>query len=286
MVTRAQLVVAGIGRSAIARALADGRLVSLHRGVYAVGHAALRREAEWLAAVLACGEGAVLSHRSAAAAWEMGADDGERVHVTVVGNGGRRQATLAAHRCRLDAADSTCRWGLAITTPARTLLDLAEVVPRDELARATERCVLARRFDPRAMEAVISRGAGRRGLRALRAVLAELELLGGPTRSELERRALRMLRSRGLPRPAVNAMVGPYEVDLLWPEQRLVVELDGFAFHASPVAFERDRRRDADLQARGFRVLRFTWRQVTREPAWVAARISSLLDRGVGARPR
>jgi hypothetical protein len=263
--------------SAIHRRIAHRWLLPLHRGVYAVGHTALRPEGFWLAAVLAGGPGAVLSHRSAAVAWGLRPGRPQRMEVTVRGSTGRGQRALDGHRCRLDAEDVTALRRVPITTPSRTLLDLAEVTPRRELTRAVERAIELDLFDRPALAQVIDRAVGRRGLKPLRAVLMKLEVDPIMVRSELEHLAVDLVGASGLPRPAVNARVGTYEVDLLWRAERVVVELDGYAFHRSPAAFERDRRRDADLHVAGYRVLRVTWRQLTTDPGWVVARIADVL---------
>jgi very-short-patch-repair endonuclease len=252
----------------------------------AVGHQALRPEALWMAAVLAGGAAAVLSHRSAAAAWELlppraaAAERlrGARVDVTVPGKVATRQASLEAHRSHLDPADITRRGAIPITTIPRTLLDYAEVAAnRDDLDRALEAAYRQRRLHLPDVEATIARAPGRRGLRPLRAALAALDPAKAMTRSELERRAIALVRAHALPEPDVNARRSGHEVDLSWPERRLVVELDGRAFHATAAAFERDRRRDADLQARGWRVLRFSWLQIVQDPGWVARRVADVL---------
>lgn len=262
VITRAQLLAAGHGPTAIDRRLADGRLRRLHRGVYAVGHRALRVEAHWCAAVLACGQGAVLSHRTAAALWGLG--DTRVLDVTAPAR--RRVRGIVAHHSRLTAADVTVRRGMPATTVARTLLDLGEVLERAELTRTLEQAMRLKLYSRRALDEAASRAAGRRALRPLRACLDELEPRRARTRSELERRALALIRDHGLPAPEVNARLLGLEVDLHWPDRGLVVELDGHAFHTTPAEFERDRRRDAELTAAGHRVVRFTWRHLEDEP--------------------
>lgn len=278
VVTRAQLADAGLSRAAIARRVADGRLHRLHRAVYSVGHRALVPDAFRLAAVLACGPSSVLSHRSAADLWGLRPCTSSRVDVTVAGDRGRHLAGIRAHRGRLHPDDVTSERGIPVTTPARTLVDLAALVPRDHLLRALERAEQVRLFDLRALGAVIERAPRRSGAQSLRRALEDLRTAPF-TRSELERRALALIARHGLPAPAVNVRVAGYEVDLLWRAARVVVELDGRAVHDTALAFERDRRRDADLQARGYAVVRFTWRQVTSTPDWIVARLVDLLGR-------
>lgn len=274
-----QLVAAGASRSSIGRAVADGRLVRVHRGVYAVGHTALRPEGFWMAAVLTGGAGAVLSHRSACAALDLCRDPAMRVDITVVGDRWHRRAGVRVHRCRLDPRDVTVHHGIPITTPMRALLDLAEVADLRQVSRAMERSDRLGLYDGRAMGDLLGRSFGRRGVKPMRIVLERYDDNHRFTRSDLEDLALELVRDHGLPRPAVNARVGAYEVDLLWSDHQVVVEADGWAFHGTRAAFERDRRRDADLQAQGYRVLRVTWRQARNQAAWIADRLREVLAR-------
>ncbi|HEU4655937.1 MAG TPA: DUF559 domain-containing protein [Capillimicrobium sp.] len=272
-----QLLGEGISASAIRRHVERGALVRKYRTVFAVGHDALTPQGHWMAAVLAGGEGAVLSHRSAAAAWGLRPDRRSAIDITVRRRQGYRQPGLTPHRCRLGPEDVTVLDGIPITTVARTLLDLAEVVPFDHLLKAAVRADELELFDLHAITATLGRATGRRGAKPLRRVLAELA--GGPdhTREALERRALRLVKRHGLPAPLRNALLHGYEVDLLWRRERLAVELDSWRHHHVRPVFESDRRRDVDLQAAGYRTARFTWRQVTREPDWVVARLRALL---------
>lgn len=176
----------------------------------------------------------------------------------------------------LDPADRARRHGIPITAPARTLIDLASEVRADELRAALGEAYALRIVTERQLLAAAERAVTRPGSALLRRVLAEE---AGPaiTRSELERRFRGLLRDAGLPLPCTNVRVAGHEVDMLWPGQRLIVELDGFAFHGHRSAFERDRRRDAALAAAGYRVLRFTWRQVIEESLFVAATLAQAL---------
>jgi very-short-patch-repair endonuclease len=176
----------------------------------------------------------------------------------------------------LDARDVTSVGAIPCTTVARTLVDLAGVVTRRELERACERAEQLRVFDLGALVAALDRAGPRPGVAALRSLLAE-GLGETHTRSELEERFLELCRSAGLPRPQPNAWLGVLEVDFLWSAQRLVVETDGRAFHGTPQAFERDRDRDRRLLLAGYRVVRFTWRQVTGTPEVVAETVRALL---------
>jgi very-short-patch-repair endonuclease len=270
-----QLLDLGLDRSAIARRVRRGWLHPIHRGVYAVGHPTLGATGRWHAAVLVCGDRAVLSHRSAAAAWELRPVPGGAVDVTVPPDGSRRRDGVRTHRTSLAEHETTVLEGLRITTPERTLLDLAAVSRRDVLERAVEQAEWRRLADRAELGRLAA--TSQRGAPALRAVLAEPMTV---TRSILERRMLALCRKHGLPRPQVNVRVGDYEVDFLWARQRLVVETDGGEFHRTRQAFENDRRRDADLTVAGFRVVRFTHHRIVHEPDWVAERLRRLLAAG------
>jgi very-short-patch-repair endonuclease len=249
VVTIAQLNRAGLLRPAVSRRVAAGRLHRVHRGVYAVGHRGLSKEGRWMAAVLACGDGAVLSHRSAAELWELLPTSPGAVHVTVPGrSGGRRKRHgLRIHRSSLPTCDSTARSGIPVTTPARTIADLKRSV-----RAATARKAI--------------REAEFRGLD-----LGDTD--ADHTRSELERAFLRLCRRHGLPEPEVNVRVGRFTVDFLWREQRLAVETDGYRAHRGRQAFEDDRERELVLGMLGIRLRRFTDRQVHSRAAQVAAAV-------------
>jgi very-short-patch-repair endonuclease/predicted transcriptional regulator of viral defense system len=280
VVARRQLLVAGLGRDWIDARLKAERLRRVHRGVYVVGPIAAPRVAE-MAAVLAYGEGATVSHRSATSLWRLlpyPAHDGT-VDVTVPARYAKHRPGIRVHRVRcLPSGERTKLDGIPITTPARTLLDLAAVAPSRALEQAmaeAERRLLARRSE---LAALLSRYPGRPGSRVLRVLLEADE---GPalTRSEAEERFLSLIRKAGLPAPSVNARLGPYEVDFLWREAGLAVEVDGFAFHADRASFEADRRRDADLASRGVTVVRVTWRQIVDQPEAMLVRIGQALAR-------
>lgn len=284
LVTRAQLLESGLGRGALAHRLERGRLHLVHRGVYLLGHPVPPPLAVELAATLACGRGAVVSHRSAATLWAILGPTTGPVDVTVPGRDcGRRRAGVRVHRARrLDRRDTTTKAGVPVTTPARTLLDLAEVVSDRELVRALGEAYVRGLVRRTTLGAVLDRSPGRRGAPRLRTLLARED---GPslTRSEAEERMLALVGRARLPPPRVNARVAGYEVDLLWPRHRLVIEVDGFRFHSSRAAFERDRRRDAELGRAGYRVIRFTWRQLEEEPAYVVATLAAATT--VGPQP-
>jgi hypothetical protein len=200
-----------------------------------------------------------------------------RIDVTAVRSSTYRRPGITLHRARdLQAEDSACHEGIPVTSIARTLLDLAEVVPHRRLDRAVEEAERRGLFNLPDVDRLVARNFRRRGATLLRAVLGEYRE-PAPTRSELERRFLDLCRDAALPPPAVNAFVTGLEVDFVWHDCRLVVELDGHEFHRTRAAFERDRVRDAALQLAGCRVVRLTHRRLTEEPAEVAGTIRSLL---------
>ncbi len=285
VVSRRQLLDAGITRPMVERRLTSRHLVPLHRGVYAVGHARLTRDGHWLAAVLAAGPGAVLSHREAAALHGLRPSDRPTIDVTVAAR--RRVRGLQVHRVeRLDAADLTVVAGIPATTVARTLVDLADVVPPRALRKALEEAERSHRLDVRAIEAALGRARGRNGTthEQIRSALAELAAIGATTtRSELEDRFLALLDVRGVRRPTANGWTERMEVDACWPRERVVVELDGWADHRTRDAFQRDRIRSNDLQAAGWTVLRFTHADVVQRPDDTAERVRRALARAAYA---
>jgi very-short-patch-repair endonuclease len=223
---------------------------------------------------------AALSHRSAAELWELGPVLEGAVAVTLIGRSARSRAGITVHAAaRVDGADVIHHHGIPVTAPGRTLLDCATCLGRRELARATEEAEVLGLVRSDWLDALLTRNPRHRGAAAMRAVTTAA---GAPamTRSEAERRLLELVRSAGLPAPLVNQRLHGHEVDFHWPGPRLVVEVDGYAFHSSRSSFERDRRRDAELIARGYRVIRVTWRQLTHEPETVVALLASALASG------
>ena len=244
-----------------------GQLQRLWRGVYAFGHRELRLEGRLLAAVFACGPGAVLSHRSVADQWGILATSRAAIDVTVATRGGRPRRPGIDLHCvrRLDERDITSLNGIPATTVARTLVDLCAVVPPRMIERALEQSYVLRLVEPGAIEDALERATGRRTA-PLRRLLAVERRAPTLTRSELEEAFLALCRRGGLPDPEVNVHLHGYEVDFLWRAQRRVVEVDGYAFHSMRGAFERDRRKDVDLELAGFPVTRFTHDQVIYNP--------------------
>ncbi|HEY4098156.1 MAG TPA: DUF559 domain-containing protein [Baekduia sp.] len=281
VVGRAELRGLGVSDDAIEHRLAVGRLQRLYRGVYAVGHRALTREGRWRAAVLACGPRAVLSHGDAAAHWGLAPVRGSRIHVTRPSSAGRAPdpRRIRLHRTRtLQPWEATINDNIPTTTVARTLLDLAaDLRPRalEDVIAQSNRLEL---FDLVAARRCLDEHPRQHGAPALRRLLDDLqttELVD--LRSPLEVRFLQLCDDHQLPPPQANTTLAGFLVDFHWPGTTLIVETDGFAYHATPTAFESDRARDQALTLAGYTVVRFTYNQVTREPAECAARLHRLL---------
>ncbi|MEA2373835.1 MAG: hypothetical protein QOD53_298 [Thermoleophilaceae bacterium] len=281
VVARWQLSSLGFSVAVIDGWVKAGKLHVVHRGVYAVGHRRLSGLGHVMGAVLACGPDAVASHRDGAALWEIRRKSSRTIDVTAPGRSRHARPGIVVHRVRrLAPEDIATRDGIAVTSLARTLLDLGEVVPERDVERAFEEAERRRLLDTRAIADVLHRYRGHRGARSLAAVVRVA--VGPPplTRSELERCFLELCRRYGLPRPVVNAVICGYEVDFYWPGTDLVVELDSRAYHLNRAAFERDRARDAKLQVEGHRVLRVTDRRLMEDEAAVAGEIRALLAAG------
>ena len=284
VVCREQLLAAGLSNGAIGRAADAGRLRPVFRGVYAVGHVALRREGWWKAALLACGPDAALSHRTAATIWGLLAGPALPVDVITLAAKGRKHSRITTHRTPLHPLDALVIDDLRVTTPSRTLADLAAVLTGHALREAVERAQDLRRFDPADLRATLAR-AGRRPRRLLD-LLTLLSPDHDNARSHLERLFLALTRAAKLPRPEINEPIGGRRRDFAWPDHRLVVETDGYLYHVSREAKRRDNRRDRELTARGWRPVRFTYEEVAFEPAEVAAELAGLLTpTGPATRP-
>jgi very-short-patch-repair endonuclease len=276
VVARWQLLDAGVSSAAIGRMLRAGWLTRLHAGVYLIASHLLTQPTRWMAAVLAGGAGAVLSHVSAGAHWEIIDPIGGPTHVTASG-GGRHRLGIVFHRAVDLDPFRTVHKRIPVTNPSRTVLDLAAVLSPNRLERAVETADRLGLLDLTQLTRLCESSPGRKGTAPLRLLLAKYHPLP-ETRSELERRFLRLCRDSGLPQPAVNVPLAGLEVDFLWAEPRIVVELDGYAFHGDRASFERDRRRDAMLQTAGYRVVRITHRRLAQEAASVVAELQVLLE--------
>lgn len=283
VVSRRQLTDLGLGRHAIDRGLAVGRLHPVHRGVFAVGHRRLTRHGVWMAAVLAAGDGAVLSHRSAAELWAIRESSRRPIELTAPRE--VQRPGLAVCRTALPRDEVTVEAGIPVTTPARTLLDLAGILDEPNLARAAERAEALRLGSPTSLGELVARHPRRKGTKSLRRLVEQDRIVATDLRSRLEGRFLALLDAENLPRPLVNAPLGPYTPDFRWTEPRLIVELDGFETHGTRAAFERDRARDRAFMARGWRVARITKRQLDSDPQGVARELRALLRSATTALP-
>jgi very-short-patch-repair endonuclease len=281
VVARRQLLALGFGEDAIKLRLAAGRLNPLHTEVYTVGHRRISQRSYWWAGLLAYGDGALLSHRSAAALWEMMRPGGSLVEVTAPEGrqGSERRKRLWIHRGKLHPEDHTQRDGIPVTTAARTLFDLAEVLNTEQLEYAWEEADRLKHLQLPAVERVCERGYGRRALKPIRRLLAETRAVT-QTRSPLEDRFQRFCRFYDLPAHSTNVEVLDHEVDVLWPAARLIVELDSWEFHRHRAAFQRDRARDTGRLVAGYRTVRVTHDRLDKEAPALATEIRQLLNQG------
>lgn len=278
-----QLIALGVSASAIDRRVADGRLRRIHRGVYAVGE--LDRRGRWMAAVLACGEGALLSHRDAAMLWNLRETNRRAIDATAPGARRRSRPRITVHGAALHPDDRVEVDGIPVTSVSRTLLDLAEVVPPTQLRRAYEAAERHRHLDVDALNDVIARSNGRRGLAALLALLEYDPAPARDSKSDLESALLDLVREVGLPLPHLNVLVDGYLVDAHWPAARLVVELQSYEHHAHRQAFDRDYAKLGRLTLAGYQVLPLTDRQLKQERDWVVASLRALLRAARSAVP-
>lgn len=281
IVSLAQITALGMSKGSVAHRVRQGRLLRVHRGVYAVGLAPPTPSGRQLAAVLACGDGAVLSHTSAAAAWGLRAPQGGVVHLTVPpGNGSASRRGIRVHRGRrLEDADAVTTGLLPVTSIARTLVDLGDVARPEQVRRAFVRAEQLRAVDMTQVDAALASAGRRRGAAVLRSLLAVYDPRWQRTRSDLELAMLDLIRDFGLPEPRVNEwLLGRFLVDFLWRDVRVVVETDGRKVHGTATALRDDARRDRALRAAGFKVLRVANRDVRDQPARVAKRVARALS--------
>jgi hypothetical protein len=286
VVARRQLIALGLKSTAIARRVAAGRLHRIHAGVYAVGHPVLGPNGRRMAAVLACGPGAALSHASAGALWELRPSAAVLTDVSVPRPGGQRRPRLRIHRAPdLRPDEITTKDAIPVTSPARTLLDLAAILQRRALEQALDRAEVQRLTDYPALAALARAHPGHHGAGKLTAALNTHHAATTLTKGKLEERFLTLCRDHGLPTPLVNTWPAGKEVDFLFAAQRLIVETDSWRYHKTRRAFENDRRRDAHHTRAGYRTLRFTHRQLTNEPHTVAAAVRAALGSLRSTRP-
>jgi very-short-patch-repair endonuclease len=272
VVTRRQLLAAGISRQEIADRLTTGALLREHRGVYRVGHRAPSVEARYLAAVLACGDGALLSGPAAGHLWGLLKGAAPAPEVTTRTE--RRIARIRTRRARtLDPADATTCRGIPITTVPFTLVALSSQLNAEDLARACHEAGVRYNTTPRQVEEALLRRPNAPGTRQLRAVLhGDVHV----TLSKLEACFLALLLDEGLALPQTNRRAGTRRVDCRWPEHRLTVELDGYRYHRSRHAWEQDRRREREARARGDEFRRYTYGDVLEQPALMLAELRAL----------
>ncbi|MGH2942482.1 MAG: DUF559 domain-containing protein, partial [Solirubrobacteraceae bacterium] len=281
VILREQLHALGLGRGAIAHRCDRGLLGALHPGVYLWGRLTPTLGARARAAVMVSGTGAVVTRVSALALWAVGPPVPGPIDITVVG---RRVRTCGIRRHESDFLhrdDIRLLRGIAVTSPARTLVDVASGLATRDLAAAVEQAQIKRLVTKREIAAALGRAGRRAGAPALRALLDEPAF----TRSEAERLLAALLRAAGLPQPVFNAYAEGHEVDALWRRQRVVLEFDSYAFHATRAAFERDRRRTAALTRGRYVVLRTTWHELTRQSHALVARTAEALALATAAAP-
>lgn len=279
VVARWQLYALGFTKHQIAARVGSGRLLRLYRGVYAVGHDRLSARGRWLAAVLACGTEAVLSHRAALALWDLRPIPSGLIDVTAPGRSreGHKGIRLHATR-RLHEDDRAFVDGIPVTGLPRTLLDFAEVAGFQQLRLVLEEAVRREVLDGNKLEETLARGRGRHGLKPLRAALAAMR--GSPpwTQSKLEREFLALVRAAGLPEPRANVMVEGFLVDQFWPDARLAVEIDGYGYHRTRKKFDAGRRQDTQLLLAGVSTVRVTQPRIENEPEQLIADVGRLVN--------
>jgi very-short-patch-repair endonuclease len=285
VVARWQLLPIGFTRDAIAHRLECGRLHVIHRGVYAVGHSALSLDGRLMAAVLAGGEGAVLSHRDACAAYGIMQSNRRWIEGTVPA-GAKARPGIQFHRARLPADELTTLRGIPITTVPRAIFDLAAVEPRRKVERAIHEADVRRLWDPLSLSDLVERHPHSRGVATVRAILTDLMQGVAISKQDIQDLLFALLEAARLPLPLTNQYISvgdiTYEADCVWPDAKLMAELDGHAVHATRRNYESDRVRDRRLAVEGWLVIRITWRQLQDEPDELVADLRYLLERRRG----
>lgn len=275
VVTREQLQALGLTRSGIDRRIRTGRLHQVYPGVYAVGRPELSQLGRWMAAVLACGAGAVLSHSSAAQLWGVQKTSKKGViHVTIPPGRRARHTGIRVYRRTLTSAQRARSQGIPLTAITQTLVDQATIVPRKHLEAAVNEADKLDLIDPQSLRDEIAHQTGRPGVRTLRTLLDETTLT--LTDSELERLFLPIAERAGLPPPETQSRLRGFRVDFHWLDLKLVVETDGLRYHRTPAQQAKDRYRDQRLTAAGLTVLRFTHAQVVHDPEQVVATLKAV----------
>lgn len=278
VVAREQLLELGLSVRAVEHRLKTGRLHLLRRGVYAVGRPEISRSGWWMAAIFACGRGTVLSHRSAAALWGIGDEATGRIDVSTPFASFNHPSEVRVHRrYGLRPDDVAERDGIPVTSPVRTLLDVATELGPSELERAVNEADRHDLVDPEELRRALGRYRGERGVRRLRTLLDRRTFR--LTDSELERRFLKLVAEAGLPAPLTGQRLNGFKVDFHWPDLRLVVETDGLRYHRTPAQQARDRLRDQAHLAAGMTPLRFTHQQVRFEAGYVRLTLLAVANR-------
>jgi very-short-patch-repair endonuclease len=280
VVGRSQLLGLGMGEDAVDGWRRRGRLHRLYPGVYALGHDAVTIHGRWMAAVLASGPGAVLSHRTAAALWGIREPGSGPIEVTVPSKG-RSPGRIRRHSSSIPPDEMITERGIPVTTVPRTIFDLAATTPVDNVEFAMREAEYLRLYDALSLWDLLERYPGRRGARTVRTCLARRTEQVGRVRSPLEEIFLPFLRRHALPLPRLNAWLRSagrrYQVDCLWGDRRVIIEMDGFQGHGTRTAFRRDRERDRRLRVAGYEVTRIAWGQLDEEPQEIAADLRALL---------
>ena len=280
MVARRQMLALGISEAEVQGRLEAGRLHRIHRGVYAVGHAKLTLKGRWMAAVLACGPPvAALSHRCALALWDLRQRSSGAIEVTVRGQGKPGPKGVVVRRSAvLGGNDVACVDGIPVTSLAWTVVDYAAIASRSQVRSILEAMERRGLYIGRQLDELLNRTPNRKGVKNLHAAIAEIT---GPApwhQSVLEEAFHELIRGSDIPDYEANVLVEGELVDALWRNERVIVELDGYAFHKSRSQFEADRRRDAKLTVAGYRVLRITQQRLTTQPEAVLADLRALLN--------
>lgn len=278
VVSQRQLAKLGYSEGGVARAAHAGRLHRLHRGVFAVGHPAVSQHGRCLAAVLACGEGALLSHKSAAWLWGLHPGAPQLPEVTVPARGHNRRGLWIHHSTILEEEDVAGYEKVPVTAVPRTLLDLSARLKERQVESLVEKAERRGLLDLGAIDSLLKRSGRHAGRKRLRQALA-IYRDPSTTRARTERAFVNIVKGAGLPRPSINTFVAGHEIDAYWEHERFAVELDGYETHGTRAAFERDPLRIEDLKLAGIDAIRITARRIEREPDQVATRLRTLLER-------
>ena len=271
IITGGQLADLGVSSSAIDRRVRASRLHVQHRGVFSITPN-ITEKGRWMAATLATG--GTGAHKSAGAIWGLCDDDPEAVHVIA---GGKDRDGITVHHNALHHSETTKRWGIPVTKPARTLIDLADSLPQRAVERALDEAEYRKLTNAPDLQRTIDAHAPRKGAKQLAAILTRHTPGSTRTVSWLEEHFLALIDAAGLQRPTFNASSEPFLLDALWKDHKLIAELDGRDAHTTTQAFQRDRRRDAALQLEGYTVLRFTWLDLVNDPAYVIATLTAAM---------